>query len=658
MNPFPTNGYNYTAQAAEERYRMKKRSLSFKLMAGGALAVLIPLLIVGVFAIIKSGSSLEQQAMMQSVEVAKGLANMADLAVREEMKIASQLALRDTVIDAAGKHAKGNGAAEIEKATAELSELVKASNNEYETVFIAGRDGVIFADGVNGKYKGVNVADRDYIKDGLAGKVNVGTVIKSKVTGQPVLTFGAPVRTKSGETVGVVGTAVNISFMTDKVSAVKLGKTGYGYAIDKNGIIISHPNKDLILSLNVTQTEGMKDFAAKMVAGKTDAESYVFKGVKKMAGFAPVPLTGWSIGIAQDYDELMAPADNIRNVITLIGILFLVATVLGVFFLARSISLPITRISMELNEVSDQIASAASQVSSSSQHLAEGASEQAASLEETSSSMEEMSSMTKNNSANANQAKAMMANAKDIVVQVDKEIRQAVDAIDEAAKISAETEKIIKTIDEIAFQTNLLALNAAVEAARAGEAGAGFAVVADEVRNLALRASDAAKNTSGLIETTIKSVSRGSGLVKNAQTAFKKNLEISEKIGSVVDEIAAASDEQARGIEQVSTAIQEMDKVTQQTAANAEESASASEQMNAQAQQMKSHAEGLAAIIGGDGAAKGSIEESPSTTEKPRAIFQKAMSLSPFKGRGKSGVAQAARPENVIPLDDKDFKNF
>jgi methyl-accepting chemotaxis protein len=636
----------------------KKRSLSFKLMAGGAMAVLIPLLIVGVFAIFKSGSSLEQQAMMQSVEVAKGLANMADLAVREEMKIASQLALRDTVIDAAGKHAKGNGAAEIEKATAELSELVKASNNDYETVFIAGRDGVIFADGMNGKYKGVNVADRDYIKEGLAGKVNVGTVIKSKVTGQPVLTFGAPVRTKSGETVGVVGTAVNISFMTDKVSAVKLGKTGYGYAIDRSGIIISHPNKDLILSLNVTQTEGMKDFATKMVAGKTDAETYVFKGVKKIAGFAPVPLTGWSIGIAQDYDELMAPADNIRNVITLIGILFLVATVLGVFFLARSISLPITRISMELNEVSDQIASAASQVSSSSQHLAEGASEQAASLEETSSSMEEMSSMTKNNSANANQAKAMMADAKNIVVQVDKEIRQAVDAIDEAAKISAETEKIIKTIDEIAFQTNLLALNAAVEAARAGEAGAGFAVVADEVRNLALRASDAAKNTSGLIETTIKSVSRGSSLVKNAQTAFKKNLEISEKIGSVVDEIAAASDEQARGIEQVSTAIQEMDKVTQQTAANAEESASASEQMNAQAQQMKSHAEGLAAIIGGDGAARGRMEESPATPGKPKAILQKALSLAPFKGRGKAGAAQSARPEDVIPLDERDFKNF
>lgn len=68
---------------------------------------------------------------------------------------------------------------------------------------------------------------------------------------------------------------------------------------------------------------------------------------------------------------------------------------------------------------------------------------------------------------------------------------------------------LLAEIDEIAFQTNILALNAAVEVARACKAGAGFAVVADEVRNIAMRAADAAKNTSNLIEGSIKRVKDG-----------------------------------------------------------------------------------------------------------------------------------------------------
>jgi methyl-accepting chemotaxis protein len=342
---------------------------------------------------------------------------------------------------------------------------------------------------------------------------------------------------------------------------------------------------------------------------------------------------------------------------------FILAVLLG-NIISRSITQPLNKAIVGLSDSSQQVASASSQVASASQSLAEGSSEQAASLEETSSSLEEMSSMTKQNADNAVHARSMMSEARVIVDKVDHHMGGMSKAIAEITRSSEETGKIIKTIDEIAFQTNLLALNAAVEAARAGEAGAGFAVVADEVRNLAIRAAEAAKNTSSLIENTIVAVKNGNDLTLSTQEAFKENAEIAMKIAQLVDEIATASQEQAHGISQVNSAVAEMDKVVQQTAANAEESASAAEEMNAQAEQMKVFVKELSAIVGGSNHnGLGHQTASPhNSSHAEGGGNQKLLAWTEKVARGKSKgytKAQPLRPKNVTPpIEDGKFMDF
>jgi methyl-accepting chemotaxis protein len=287
----------------------------------------------------------------------------------------------------------------------------------------------------------------------------------------------------------------------------------------------------------------------------------------------------------------------------------LLAAVLGIllgalmaFLATRNITKALARVVSGLNAGAEQVAAAASQVSYSSQSLAQGASEQAARLEETSASMEEMSSMTDQNADHANQADTLMHQAVKIVSKANSSMAQLKEAMAKINSASDETAKIIRTIDEIAFQTNLLALNAAVEAARAGEAGAGFAVVADEVRNLAMRAAEAAKNTSHLIEENIQDIKNGSELVGNTDQAFSQMEESAVKVAQLLDEIAAASREQTQGVEQINRATTEMDSVTQQVAAGAEESAASSEELAAQAATMQGLVAELVVLIeGGNG---------------------------------------------------------
>jgi methyl-accepting chemotaxis protein len=267
-------------------------------------------------------------------------------------------------------------------------------------------------------------------------------------------------------------------------------------------------------------------------------------------------------------------------------------------FLILSIDRPIREVIGGFTEGIEQVSSASAQISQASQHVAQGTSEQAAGIQEVSSSLEEIASAVKQNSDNAQQVKAVMNEARQIIEKVQYYMSQMGQAIAEITTLSEKTSKIVKTIDEIAFQTNLLALNAAVEAARAGEVGAGFSVVANEVRNLAMKASEAAKNTGHLIENTIKAVKKGNELAQSTQEAFQENIEIAVKHTRLIDEIAASSQEQAHGIQQVASAVGQMNQVTQANAGSAEESASAGEELNAQIEQVNGIIRELVAILG------------------------------------------------------------
>ncbi|MFA5181179.1 MAG: cache domain-containing protein [Syntrophales bacterium] len=313
--------------------------------------VLVPLVIVGTVTFRNSYNTLEEISKQQSAHIAQGLAGMVRITLTKELAIVSALAGDPVIV-------KGVSRGRYKDIDVKLSDIFKKIGTDYEGLAVLDRDGNVRSEALDKRRIGIKLRERDYFRSARAGKANIGTPVESKASGQPIIGICAPILGGNGEFIGAALAVVKIDFLIDQISSIKVGETGYPFVVDARGIVIAHPNREFILKTNMNKEEGLEEISREMLRQQTGAEEYTFRGKKKVAGFAPIAMTGWSVGVTQDKDEIMALAYSNRNFVLIISGVFLGITILAVFSFSRSISTPIQKTLSTLNKAVEQAAEA------------------------------------------------------------------------------------------------------------------------------------------------------------------------------------------------------------------------------------------------------------------------------------------------------------
>jgi signal transduction histidine kinase len=169
---------------------------------------------------------------------------------------------------------------------------------------------------------------------------------------EPYLTISRPAGGRGG---GVTVAEVNLKFVWEVVSQIKIGKAGLAYVVNAGGILIAHP--DISLVLQRTDLNRLPHVAALKGGDRTaalDIETRIgrdLKGREVLTAHAPIPTLDWEVLVEMPLVEALEPiyVSLVRTALLLL--LGLVLSVVASVFLARRMVSPIRALQQGAAEI-------------------------------------------------------------------------------------------------------------------------------------------------------------------------------------------------------------------------------------------------------------------------------------------------------------------
>ncbi len=316
---------------------LKGLSLSHKMILGGIIAVFIPLVFTSSIIYLKLSHSLQEIFRQRSVQLAKDVSAIIEITFMHQINLISAISADKGIIEPVA-------AEDFLLASEHLKTIYTKIIPDYLTILIADKNGKVRVDARVKEPLSVDISDREYFMQAKNGKTGIEGPIVSRLTGELIFIIAKPLYDHTGFFSGEVILLLDIEFLVKMASSVKAGKTGYAFIIDREGVVIVHPQKELLKNLCMYNEPGMEVISARVKNHETGAERYTFRGIHKIAGYTPVEISDWTVLFTQNREEIMEPVNSILFFLLIGGCLFLVLTVSVIIVLSKRISSPVQKL--------------------------------------------------------------------------------------------------------------------------------------------------------------------------------------------------------------------------------------------------------------------------------------------------------------------------
>lgn len=397
-----------------------------------------------------------------------------------------------------------------------LAYLAKANKKYAAFGYVSGA-----GNGFDSNGKAINLSSRPYFQRVLRGENAISDPVISPATGGLVAVFASPVKTQDGRQVGMFFGSIDLEEIIKKVGEVKVGKTGFAYMLQGDGLTLAFPNKDMVMKDNPLKNEktppGLKLTAENMVKGETGVTQYEYNSVEKMVGYAPVKSTGWSLAVSLPVVEATEGLRTLTwiTAVTILAVLLVTAIIIAWY--ARRMARPIQTLEAAANRI------AAGDLTQSKLSLD--------SNDEIGRLGQSFGKMTENLRTLVNQILGATDQVAASAQELTASAEQSAQAVSQVAQVISEvahgSEKQLKAIDSTA--ATVTQMSAGIQQ---------IAANANTVSNTAIKSAEAAKDGSMAVEKAVNQMKYIEDNVTRLAQVIAKLGERSKEIGQIVETIS------------------------------------------------------------------------------------------------------------------------